>query len=788
MKKNNKDTVNDNENRIYTLPVFTLQNGVMFPECRAEFDVGDELSVRALKEAYEERGMILLSALKEFDKKTEPAFDDLHIYGTVCRIDTLTELPKGRCYAVLTGKIRARIVSCVQEKPAMLVNAELLSDVIIEGEEGVRYCEELKNRVQNLLGERAKLLHINEKKTIAKFGKIENFDTYAYNVGDHLTSPTEVRQKLLEAENALMRMEALVVIIGREVEYLRINYLINQRVQSDLSRQQKDIYLREQIKVIREELGEGEESEIQKYKNKLKKLEGKISEEAKTKIYDEIRKLERMPPHMPEAQISISFIELLLGLPWGEKSIDRDNIQEAREILDRDHYGMKKVKERVLEFLAVHSMKKDGSAPIICLYGPPGTGKTSIAKSIAEALGRKYVQIAMGGLHDESEIRGHRRTYIGAMPGRIIKALKDAGTCNPLMLFDEIDKISKDMRGDPSAALLEVLDGEQNSRFRDNYIDVAFDLSNVLFITTANDLSTVNPALRDRMEIIELSSYTSEEKFFIAKNHLIPRQLAYHGVNKSIVSLSDDAIKELIEGYTEEAGVRDLDRQIAKAVRKSVCLIKEENKKSYKINEKRLAEIMGPAKKRHKFNTGNGGNVGVVNGMAWTPVGGVLLSVEVNVLEGSGNIELTGRLGDVMKESAKAAISYVRSKYKELGIEADFYKTKDIHIHVPEGATPKDGPSAGVTMTTALVSALTCRKVRSDIAMTGEITLRGNVLAIGGLREKTLAAYKEGIKTVIVPSENRFDYEELAECVKEHMKIVYADNIGDVLECALLNN
>jgi len=782
--KNKKDI--DKENNIYTFPVFTLKNSVMFPDCHAEFEVGDELSISALKEADSEGGCVLLSSLKDSDKKTEPVFDDLQPFGTVCRIEKLAEISKGRYYVALTGKLRAKIISCVQEKPSMLVNAEILHDVLIEGEEGIRYCEEIKKRVQSLLGERAKLLHINEKKVITKLGKIENFDTYAYNVGDYLTSPTEVKQKILEAENALLRMEALAVIVGREIEFLRINYLINQRVQADLSQQQKEMYLREQIKVIKHELGEGEESEIEKYRKKLKELSGKISEEAEAKINDEIKKLERMPPHMPEAQISISFIELLLGLPWGNKSVDRDDIAEAREILDRDHYGMEKVKERVLEFLAVHSMKKEGSAPIICLYGPPGTGKTSIAKSIAEALGRKYVQIALGGLHDESEIRGHRRTYVGAMPGRIVKALKEAGTCNPLMLFDEIDKISKDMRGDPSAALLEVLDGEQNSRFRDNYIDVAFDLSNVLFITTANDLSTVNPALRDRMEIIELSSYTSEEKFFIAKNHLIPKQLAYHGVNKSIVSFSDDAIRLLIDGYTEEAGVRDLDRQIAKAVRKAVCLIKKESKRSYKINEKRLTELMGPAKKHHKFNTESGGNIGVVNGMAWTPVGGVLLSVEVNVLEGSGNIELTGRLGDVMKESAKAAISYVRSKYKELGIEADFYKTKDIHIHVPEGATPKDGPSAGVTMATAIISALSGKKVRADVAMTGEITLRGNVLAIGGLREKTLAAYKEGVKTVIVPSENISDYDELADSVKTNVEIVYADNMEDVLNHALV--
>lgn len=786
MKKDNKNTEINVEENIYTFPVFTLRNSVMFPECNAEFEVGDELSIKSLKTAESDGGMVLLTALKSSDKKDEPVFADLHLYGTVCKIEKLAPLSKGRYYVALAGKIRAKIVACVQEKPSMLVTAEVITDPVIEGEEGKNYCEEVKKRIQNLLAERAKMLHINEKKTIAKFGKIEDYDSYVYNVADYLTSPIDVRQKLLEAENALLRLEALAIIIGREIEYIKINYLINQRVQADLSRQQKDMFLREQIKVIKDELGEGEESEIQKYKDKLKSLEGKISEEAKSKIIDEIKKLERMPPHMPEAQISISFIELLLGLPWGTKSIDRDDISEARTILDRDHYGMEKVKERVLEFLAVHSMKKEGAAPIICLYGPPGTGKTSIAKSIAESLGRKYVQIAMGGLHDESEIRGHRRTYIGAMPGRIIKALKDAGTCNPLMLFDEIDKISKDMRGDPSAALLEVLDSEQNNRFRDNYLDVAFDLSNVLFITTANDLSTVNPALRDRMEIIELSSYTSEEKFFIAKNHLIPKQLQYHGVKKSVVSFTDEAVRDIIDGYTAEAGVRDLDRQIAKAVRKAVCLIKKDDKKSFKINDARLKELMGAAKKHHKFDTDSDGNIGVVNGMAWTPVGGVLLAVEVNVLDGSGAIELTGRLGDVMKESAKAAISYVRSKYKEFGIEADFYKTKDIHIHVPEGATPKDGPSAGVTMATAIISALTGRKVRSDVAMTGEITLRGNVLAIGGLREKTLAAYKEGIKTVVVPYENESDYDELAESVKNHVEIVYAKSMDDVLECALM--
>ena len=594
----------------------------------------------------------------------------------------------------------------------------------------------------------------------------------------------EEKQKILEAVHLPERYELLCVILGNEVEIMKIKTELQEKIRERIDRNQKEYMLREQLKVIREELGEDTLlSDADRFREMADRL--KAPKSVKEKILKEIEHFKNVAGNVSESAVSRSYIETLLELPWDKASKDNKNLKEARQILEADHYGLEQVKERALEFLAVRMLTRKGESPILCLVGPPGTGKTSIARSIARAMNKKYVRISLGGVRDEAEIRGHRRTYIGAMPGRIANGMKAAGVKNPLMLLDEIDKVSSDYKGDTSSALLEVLDSEQNVKFRDNYVEIPIDLSEVLFIATANDVQTIPRPLLDRMELIEISSYTENEKFHIAKEHLIPKQMEKHGLAPYDVTITGGALRKAIAAYTKEAGVRSLERKIGEICRKAAREILEDGKKELKVSESNLSRYLG--KERYHVNLANKEDeVGVVRGLAWTSVGGDTLEIEVNVMPGKGEIQLTGQLGDVMKESARTGISYIRSVSKEYGIEADFFRKHDIHIHIPEGAVPKDGPSAGITMATAIVSAAAGRKARADVAMTGEITLRGRVLPIGGLKEKLLAAKNAGIRTVLLPEKNRADVEEIAKEIKKGMELVYVESMKEVLPVALV--
>ena len=606
------------------------------------------------------------------------------------------------------------------------------------------------------------------------------------NITFNVSLQAEDKQQLLEASNIIIRLSLLVAILSREVEVLDIEHQIQDQVREQIDKGQRDYYLREQMKVISSQLGDDDnfQEEAYNYLDKIDELN--LPKEVSTKLTKEAERLLKMSPSSQEAFVVRNYLDTCLELPWNKSTKDKVDVKKAKAILDKDHYGLTKVKERILETIAVRALSPDIKGQIICLVGPPGVGKTSIGRSIAKALGKKYARVSLGGVKDESDIRGHRKTYIGSMPGRIITAVKTAGTNNPLILLDEIDKMSNDFRGDPSSAMLEVLDSEQNIEFRDHYIEVPFDLSNVVFVTTANTTQTIAPPLLDRMEVIELTSYTREEKFHIAKEHLIQKQIHKNGLKITNFKISDDGIYELIDSYTKEAGVRTLERVISSLCRKAAKEIVEDGKKKVIFTSDNVEQYLG-VKKYLPDEISDKDEVGIVNGLAWTSVGGVIMPLEVLILEGKGSIELTGSLGEVMKESAKIAVSYVRSIAEKYLIDKNFYKEKDIHIHAPEGAVPKDGPSAGVTLTTALVSALSGIPVRKDVAMTGEITLHGKVLPIGGLREKTMAAYKAGIKTVIIPKLNKPDLEEVDDIVKANINFVIAENLTDVLEVALVN-
>ena len=590
------------------------------------------------------------------------------------------------------------------------------------------------------------------------------------------------RMKVLEALDLKARLQELCGILARETELVGVEKQVQARIKKQIEKNQKDYYLREQIKAIQTELGDTESTDVDELKTRMENTP--LNEEAKQKCAKEIERLSRMAPGTPEIGVSRTYIEWILDLPWGKTTTDNLDLKRARKVLAEDHYGLEKVKERIIEYLAVLKMKQDMKGPILCFVGPPGVGKTSIVRAIAKAVGRKFVQMSLGGVRDEAEIRGHRRTYIGAIPGRIISGMKQAGTMNPVFLFDEIDKMSSDMRGDPASAMLEVLDAEQNDAFRDHYMELPFDLSKVMFITTANSVDTIPAPLLDRMEIIEVPSYTEEEKLQIAKHHLLPKQITAHGLKPKTVRMSDKVLRELIEGYTREAGVRTLERTLAKVVRKAAVTMLDTGVEEVSVTSAVLKDYLG-AVRFIREQPEKEPRVGVVNGLAYTTVGGEMLEVECAIMPGKGTLQLTGQLGDVMKESAEAAFTWVRSHSQVLGLKDDFYKDKDIHIHVPEGAVPKDGPSAGVTMTTALVSALTAIPVRQDVAMTGEITLRGRVLPIGGLKEKSLAAYRAGIRTLVIPKENTKDLEDIPPYVLSQFRIVATDDIQTVLETAL---
>lgn len=765
------------------LPAIAVRGLVMFPKMILHFDVVRPKSIVAINRAMQGNQKIFLVAQK--DSRTEnPQKEDLYTVGVVAKVKQILKAQSDTVRVVVEGVYRARMCELISTDPFYEVMCEELPMLPVE--EGKQLTVDAYIRVvKDLFEEYCYYAPKMPKEMVVNIIGSEDPVFISEYLTQNLGFSLPDKQAILEESGIRKRLEKISSLLRQENEILSIERSIAERVKDQVDRNQKEYYLREQLKAIHAELGddEDEDAEIEKYRKKLQEIAP--DEETEQKLTEEINKLSKMAFNSQEAMVSRNYLDTVFSLPWNQLTEDNLDVAAAKEKLDEDHYGLQKVKERILEILAVRKLKPDIKGQIVCLVGPPGVGKTSIAKSIAAAMGRKYVRMSLGGVRDEADIRGHRKTYIGAMPGRIVSALKQAGSMNPLMLLDEIDKLGSDFKGDPSSALLEVLDSEQNFAFRDHYLEIPLDLSNVLFFATANDASTIPAPLYDRMEIIDLSSYTREEKFQIAKRHLIPKQIKRHGLSGKTCRFYDEAIYSLIDHYVKEAGVRTLERQIASVCRKSAKMIVAGEKKSCHISEKMLETMLGPQKfKDDELQKEN--LVGVVNGLAWTAVGGEILQAEVAVVDGTGKLELTGSLGDVMKESAKAAITCVRSLCKNYGIDPDFYKTKDIHIHFPEGAVPKDGPSAGVTITTALVSALSGIPVRHDVAMTGEITLRGRVLPIGGLKEKTMAAYRNGMKTVIIPQANQPDLYEVDPVVKENVTFITAKEIDTVLQTALL--
>ena len=767
-----------------TCPLIPLRGLTVFPNMVIHFDVGRPASTLALEKAMAEDQKVFLVTQKDANVD-EPARKDLEDIGTVATIRQVLNLPGDNLRVLCEGETRGRIRKIHAEKEGYLraeitVPREMTPKepratalVMVLRSQLERYAETGSRIAPEVM---QSLSEVTEPGVLA--------DIAAANVLTRL----EDRQAVLDAVHVEDRLEKLSLILMRETELAALQNEIQQKLKVQVDKNQKDYYLREQIKAIQDELGEKDPGDVDDLETRLK--ETPVSDEAREKIQKELERIGRMAPGMPEIAVSRTWVEWILDMPWGKYTEDNLDIGHAREVLDEDHYAMEKVKERVIEFLAVRQVREKaetkvpGKAPILCFVGPPGVGKTSIVKAIAKAVGRKYVRMSLGGVRDEAEIRGHRRTYVGAIPGRIINGMKLAGSMNPLFLFDEIDKMSSDFRGDPASAMLEVLDGEQNDHFRDHYLEVAFDLSKVMFITTANTVETIPGPLLDRMEVIEVPSYTEEEKLHIAMKHLLPKQIQEHGLKKGQVQVSEAVMQKIIENFTREAGVRELERTIGSVVRKSVVDMLEHGLKKVTVNEEKLHAYLGAAKYLREPPEKEP-LVGVVNGLAYTTVGGETLTVECTVMPGTGQLQLTGQLGDVMKESAKAALSYVRANGEKWGIRENFIKETDIHIHVPEGAIPKDGPSAGVTMVSAMVSALSGHKCRQDVAMTGEITLRGRVLPIGGVKEKLLAAFRAGLRVIVLPRENDKDLEEIPENVLKTFEIHEASHIEDVLNVVL---
>lgn len=772
------DKSNENKNIFYTVAMRGL---VAFPKMVMHFDVAREKSVESIEKALKEDGRLFLVTQHE-TYVDNPKATDLYKVGVVAEIKQVLKLPDNIIKVLVEGVYKANLVRLIDE--GNVLKAEIKRTPTysrakideVESQALMRSVKDIFERYSSFFPKMPKELLVS---VMTQDDPYKLFETVAFNCNLNYRD----KQTLLEESNVLNKLSVLFACLSSEVEILELENLINEQTKNSIDKGQKEYYLREQMRIIQEQLGEDDGEEVFGYINDIMEL--KIDEKSKEKLLKEADKLGKLPPASQEAFVIKNYLDTVLDLPWGKYTKAKLSIEKAQDVLEKDHYGLKKVKERILEFLAVHMLNPEIKGQIICLAGPPGIGKTSIAKSIAKAMGRKYARVSLGGVRDEADIRGHRKTYVGAMPGRIMTALQQAGSANPLILFDEIDKLCSDIKGDPSSAMLEVLDSEQNNAFRDHFIEVPFDLSKCVFITTANNVSAIPGPLLDRMELIELPSYTADEKFHIAKEHLVPKQLKEHGLKGTQLKIEDKALDELIQFYTKEAGVRSLERYIASLCRKAAKKIASGEAKRVTVRAKELQSWLG-VKKYLPDLSSKTDQVGVVNGLAWTSVGGVLMPLEVIVLKGTGKIEVTGSLGEVMKESAKIAVSYVRSVADKYGIDPDFYKNNDIHIHAPEGAVPKDGPSAGVTMTTALVSALSGRSVRADVAMTGEITLHGRVLPIGGLREKTMAAYKAEIGTVIIPAANKPDLEEVDDAVKDAIRFVYADDLGQVLDTALI--
>ncbi len=768
-------------NTITTMPVLALRGLTIFPNMLLHFDVGRGASIKALDEAMAEGQPIFLVAQRDLTVE-EPGEKDLYTVGTVSNVKQILRLPGDNVRVMVEGSSRGRLVSLGKTTPFLQGEVEVLA--VPEHTRNTPRTEALIRSTYELFERYAELSPRMTGDVLISVLASEDPGYIADYIAQNIAMRASDKQAILEELQPVRRLTKLAHALSREVSILELEQEVQSKVREQLADNQRDYVLREQLKVLRQELGESEDgdSEQDEYRARIEKAG--LPEEVAKKAEKELSRLSKQPFGSAEATVIRNYLDVLLDLPWNKRTKERTDVAAARKILDADHYGLQKVKERILEFLAVRQLAPELKGQVICLVGPPGVGKTSIAMSVARATGRKLTRISLGGVHDEAEIRGHRKTYVGAMPGRIIDGIRRAGSRNPLLLLDEIDKLASDIHGDPASALLEVLDGEQNSTFRDNFLEVPFDLSEVFFITTANTTDTIPRPLLDRMEVIELSSYTDEEKLQIAKEYLLPKERKRHGLKKTQLKLTDDAIRALITGYTRESGVRVLERRIGALCRKTAMKIVSGDVKQISLTASGLEGFLGP-KHYHPDRRETESLVGVVNGLAWTQVGGEMLQVEVNVVPGTGKVELTGNLGDVMKESAKAALSYIRSRAQRLGIDEDFYKTKDIHVHFPEGAVPKDGPSAGITITTAMVSALTNTPVRQDVAMTGEVTLRGRVLPIGGLREKTMAALRNGMKTVLIPAENVSDLEEIDQTVRAALKFVPVEQVDQVLSVVL---
>ena len=771
-----------NETTLTRLPVLPLRGLTAFPNMIIHFDVGRMMSIRALEASMKNAQRLFLTAQRELKTDT-PTADDLYQIGTVCVVRQILRLPGDNIRVLVEGRSRAvahQFTVPEQEGDCIYAEVEELGDYVIGVTE--RRAQALVRTAQERFAEYAQnssRISPDMEMTVAEGGEPGWLADY---ITQNLPVEVEAKQEILEELNVTRRLAMVIRLLGEETEILKIENEIQDELKTQMDKNQREYYLREQIKVIQSELGEQDTAaEAESYRKRV--LDLHLPQECEDKLIKEVDRFAKLGGSNAEQGVVRAYLDTVLELPWNKKSEERLDLAEAQSILDRDHYGLKKVKERIMEFLAVKTLAPGLKGQVLCLVGPPGVGKTSIAKSVAEAMGRTYARMSLGGVRDEADIRGHRKTYIGAMPGRIIDALRRAGTSNPLILLDEIDKMGNDFRGDPASAMLEVLDTEQNVAFRDHYIELPFDLSDVLFLTTANDLSTVPRPLLDRMEVIELSSYTEEEKRQIALHHLLPKQMKKHGLEKGQLVLSEKMLGKVIAGYTREAGVRRLEQLLAKLCRKAAKHVADGGKR-LTVSEKNIEELLGIALYKDDV-VSKRDEVGIVNGLAWTSVGGEMLEVEVAVVPGTGKIEVTGNLGNVMQESAKAAVTFVRSRATELSIDPMFYKDNDLHIHFPEAAVPKDGPSAGVTITTALVSALTEAPVRHDVAMTGEVTLRGRVLPIGGLREKTMAAYRAGIKTVVIPKDNEADLQDIEPVVRETLHFVSAARMDTVMETAI---
>ena len=772
----------ENQTACRYIPMLPLRGVLVFPYTVIHLDVGRKKSISAIEEAMMDTKEIFLATQKEA-QTDEPEIEDIYTAGTVAEIKQILKMPGGTMRVLVEGLHRAKITRFISSEPYMQVEIEEYK------EDNEPKTPELDALMRTLISEFEQYVRLSKKippETVVSVMAIEEPGRLADVIASHLSLRIQEKQKILEARDVAHRLELLCEMLATEMEVLELERKINIRVRKQMEKTQKEYYLREQMKAIQKELGDKDErvAEVEELKERINKA--KLPKEAYEKAYKELERLEKMPPMVAEAVVVRNYLDWLLSLPWSVETKDRLDLKVAERILDEDHYGLEKPKERILEYLAIRKLAKKMKGPILCLVGPPGVGKTSLGKSVARSLNRKFVRMSLGGIRDEAEIRGHRRTYVGSMPGRVLQGMKQAGSKNPVFLLDEIDKMTMDFRGDPASALLEVLDPEQNSTFSDHYLETAFDLSKVLFITTANSTYNIPKPLLDRMEVIEISGYTEEDKVHIALDYLIPKQVKEHGLSEHNITFSEGAVRKIIREYTREAGVRNLEREIASVCRKVARQVVEDKNTMVTVTAGNLGKYLGV--QRYRYGVAERENqIGVATGLAWTEVGGDILSIEVALLKGKGNLTLTGKLGDVMKESAQAALTYVRSRAEELGIPEDVRQEHDIHLHVPEGAIPKDGPSAGITIAVALASAMSGKLVRKDVAMTGEITLRGRVLPIGGVKEKVLAAHRAGIHTVIMPMENQKDLADIPANVKRKMKFIPVAHMDEVLKETLIS-